>query len=497
MKFIDKHFKFKRLRCEKNESRERGKVCVLTFARAWNTVVATRDLGLRGIKVITGDNTMVAAGNFSKYSQGFFTYPDPDSDPMGFLGKLREVCEKYNDGNTDVVLMPMHTDSFLIAEHKKLFEGIAATALPEKRQIDLIGDKANLAEFCLNNNIRVPATVVLDIDTDVESATADLNYPAFLKMAKSNAAIGLHKVESPSQAAELFQKDIEKYGITGRKVAVAQEAVPGEDYCSTFLFDNGRSITSMTYHNILDYPRKGGMGALRETVDAEPLEKAGRELLGLVKWHGVAEIDFRWDGKNAPYLIEVNPRFWGGLGQSVESGISYPYLLFELAVEGHLEPLKTPPKKIRTYNPCLLALIILEELFEIGDTDKKLDTILSELANELTKNKPRKFAPATYLRLFPKLAASLGQSITPAKRIEAVRKVLLENRGAVNELIRNDDPLPLLGLLYPLAVFLKNGKLSPDMLVTGTPKVKEKHPLLLNSFKERIETIIKNKIAPK
>ena len=32
------------------------------------------------------------------------------------------------------------------------------------------------------------------------------------------------------------------------------------------------------------------------------------------------------------------------------------------------------------------------------------------------------------------------------------------------------DPLPLLGLLYPLAVFVKNGKISRDMLVTGAEK---------------------------
>jgi hypothetical protein len=42
----------------------------------------------------------------------------------------------------------------------------------------------------------------------------------------------------------------------------------------------------------------------------------------------VAEVDFRWDGKESePLLIEVKPRFWGGLTPSVASGWDNPYLL--------------------------------------------------------------------------------------------------------------------------------------------------------------------------
>ena len=111
--------------------------------------------------------------------------------------------------------------------------------------------------------------------------------------------------------------------------------MPGDDYCTTFLFDHGQVRASMTYHNLRTYPVKSGTGVLRETVDAPAMERTGAALLGSLGWHGVAEVDFRWDGKSAePVLIEVNPRFWGGLTQSVASGWDYPYLLYRLAIDG-------------------------------------------------------------------------------------------------------------------------------------------------------------------
>jgi hypothetical protein len=39
----------------------------------------------------------------------------------------------------------------------------------------------------------------------------------------------------------------------------------------------------------------------------------------------------------------------------------------------------------------------------------------------------------------------------------------------VSDVWRWDDPLPALGVLYPLAVFMKNGKVSTELLVSEEP----------------------------
>jgi predicted ATP-grasp superfamily ATP-dependent carboligase len=414
-----------------------------------------------GVKVITGDNLYLAASNFSLYSKGFFAYPDPDKDPEGFIEKLLEVCRKYKGPDTDLVLMPFHTDSFIIAANRERFEGIAKIALPDRDKIDLIGNKASLADYCTRNGINTPKTVVINSVEEFSGIAEAFTYPAFLKISDSNAAIGLHKVDSPQEAIKFFNQDAEHFHLTGRGLAILQEAVPGEDYCSTFIFDNGEPRASMTYHNILDYPRKSGMGALRETVDAAEMEAMGEKLLKLVKWHGVAEIDFRWDGKQEPYLIEVNPRFWGGLGQSVESGWDYPYMLFRLAVDGHIATVKPEKKDIRTFNPCLMAMRMIQEYAEAKDTKEELKEAFADFA---------KSKGIDHFKALDTLSDKVADAINPIDRLKAVKKIVDENKGAVDELFKARDPLPLIGLLYPLAVFLRHGKVSADMLVTGAGK---------------------------
>ena len=58
---------------------------IVTFSRGWQTLVAIRSLGQRGVEVITGDHYSMTPGSLSKYSQQSFKYPDPDKDPAGFL----------------------------------------------------------------------------------------------------------------------------------------------------------------------------------------------------------------------------------------------------------------------------------------------------------------------------------------------------------------------------------------------------------------------------
>ncbi len=440
---------------------KRVEKCVLTFARAWNTLAAARCLGKHGVEVITGDSLPLAGTNFSIYSKESFTYPDPDEDPEGFIDALVKVCEKHGGPDVDLVLMPLHTCSFVVAEHIHRFDGIAKTALPAKDDIDLLGNKASLSKFCLKHGINIPKTAVVEKKDSIADIAADFRYPAFLKLSDSNAAIGLHKVNSPEETVECFNRDVKRFHLSGKNLAILQEAVPGEDFCSTFLFERGELRASMTYHNILEYPRKSGMGAVRETVDASTMEEVGAKVLSLANWHGVAEIDFRWDGKNDPYLIEVNPRFWGGLGQSIESGLEYPYLLFRLAVDGHVEPVKSKTKQVRTVNPCLVVMLALQEFMEAKDTRGAIKQSLEELKKDLKQD---------HFQALDKFSDNLARALNPLDRLKAVEDVVKHTRGAVDELLDKKDPLPVLGLLYPLAAFVKKRKISPEALITGAAK---------------------------
>ncbi len=440
---------------------KRKEKCILTFARAWNTVAATRCLAKHGVEVITGDDSVIAAGNFSLHSKNVFRYPNPDDHPEKFIDRLVEVCKAQGGDDVDLVLMPMHTCSFVVSEYKDRFEGIAKLALPDIDQIRLVGNKASFSQVCEKYEINTPKTIIIDSPDRLEEIANNFKYPAFLKLPDASAAIGLHKVKNAEETIKHYRHDMKKFNLSEDELPILQEAVEGEDYCSTFLFEHGEYRASMTYHNILDYPPKSGMGALRETVDASEMEAIGAELLRKVGWHGVAEIDFRWDGKHTPYIIEVNPRFWGGLGQSIESGLDYPYLLFRMAVDGHIDPIKAENRQVRTFNPCLMTLLMLREFHDSKDTPHEIA--------EAFKTFQRQYK-ISHIKALGRLVEHLGQAVNPVDRFKAVENLLKENKGAVDELFNKNDPLPVLGLLYPLTVFLKKGKISPELLVSKAGK---------------------------
>ena len=436
---------------------KRKQKCIVTYASSWSALAAARSLGEEGIEVITGDHNILAPGSFSKYSKHTFIYPDPEKHPKKYLKKLVEEAKKHGGEDVDLVLMPLHTDCFIVAANQELFKGIAKLALPTFEQIKLAGNKAMLAEFCEKNDILIPKTKQPKSLKEFKEEIEGFEFPAFIKLPESNASLGLKKVKNPKEAREFFLRSIKKGKLEPDDYPIIQEAVPGEDFCSTFLFSHGVKKASMTYHNILDYPSHSGMGVVRETVSAKEMEDIGSRVLELLKWHGVAEVDFRWDGKNKPYLIEINPRFWGGLGQSIAAGWSYPNLLFHLAVDGDIEAVSPVPQDIKTFNPCLATLLMFQEFNEAKHPVEDIEAAFHTLKHNFKKH---------HFHAINKFVKQLAKAINPIDRVKAVEEVINKKHGSVNEMFSWKDPLPVLGLLYPIAVFLKNGKVSSKMLVS-------------------------------
>jgi predicted ATP-grasp superfamily ATP-dependent carboligase len=276
---------------------ERKKRCIVTYASSWASLAAARSLGEEKVEVIISDTCMMAPGCFSKYVKHCFVYKNPETHQKEYLERLVEEAKRYGGEDIDLVIMPMHTDCFIVAAHQELFDGIAKLALPTFEQIKLAGNKALLAKFCEKHDILIPKTWQPATLEEFEAKIDSLSFPVFIKLQESNASLGLKKVKSAEEAREFFKFSIKDSNLEEGEYPIIQEAVEGEDFCSTFIFSHGEKRASMTYHNILDYPRKSGMGVVRENVDAEQLESIGAKLLHLLNWHGVAEVDFRWDGK--------------------------------------------------------------------------------------------------------------------------------------------------------------------------------------------------------
>ncbi len=451
------------------EEGEKGRV-ILTYARGWQSLAATRSLGRRGIEVVTGDEYAMTPASFSRYSIADFRYPSPTNEPEAFLDTLEHNVLEYKpeDPETPYVLMPIHKESYLIAEHRERFEPHIRVPLPDLEQILQVHNKGTLAAYAIEQGLSIPRTWLFDSVEAFEEQAGEIDLPAFVKLRESAAGVGIEKVDTRAELEEAFKNLVEKYRLSPKDYPVVQAGVPGDDYCVTTLFDRGKLVACMTYHNLRQFPADKGAGVLRETVKAEAMEKIASDVLGPLDWHGVAELDFRWTGEldDPPCLIEVNPRFWGGLNQAIESGWDYPYLLFRLAAYGEVESPAEGRYDVRTETPLLALLATLKE---ISENDHRMDEL-----KDAWRGARSEFREGSKRAGMRKVFAGLKDFIDLKGRFSETKRLLDVHKHNVYDVLSKDDILPVLGAFYPIAVFLKHGKVNMELLTSeGGPKPAE------------------------
>ncbi len=447
---------------EQTEETGRAGRAIITFSRGWQTLVATRSLGRRGVEVITGDEYAMTAASFSRYSIAEFRYPNPTKEPEAFLDVLAEVVleHKPKDETTPYVLMPIHKETYLIARHRQRFEPHIRVPVPPIEQIERVHNKGTLAAYAMERGLPIPKTWIPRDLAHFRSIAPQVELPAFVKLREAASGVGIRKVNTLDELKSTFEEFTEHFKLKEKDYPIIQQAVPGNDYCVTTLFDHGNMVASMTYRGLRAFPAERGATVMRETVQAPEMEKVAAELLGPLGWHGVAELDFRWEGapQAQPQLIEVNPRFFGGLIQSVESGWDYPWLLFQLAVEGHIEPVQNTRTDVRTETPILAFLATLQE---IADNERGM----AALTDSWDQAK-EEFRTGSKRQGIWRLFHGVREYFDVKARFSKAKQLLEEHKDNIYDVLSRDDPQAALGVLYPLAVFLRHGKVNLE-LITG------------------------------
>lgn len=432
---------------------------IITYSRSWHALAAIRSLGRHGVEVVAGDEYALTPGSLSRYTIDNFVYPGPAEDPDQFLSALEAAVHEHAPAEgVPYVLMPMHQESHLIAMARERFEPCIVVPLAPAEQFELVSHKGRLTQHAQSRGFTVPETWSPETAEDLERIVAEVRFPAFVKRPAAAAGVGIRRVTSAEEIRREFLAIVEVTGWSEDKRPIIQATVPGDDFCVTALFNRGELKASMTYRNVRTFPRDHGPGVVRETVSAPKLERLTSELLGGIGWHGIAQVDFRWSGdeEDPAYLLEVNPRFFGGLFQSIESGVDYPWLLFQMATNGDVSSPDSVQIGVRTEAPIAGFLAHISEFVEREPDLSRLGSAWREALLEIERGRAWSGVRA--------LLAGLSESVDVEGRVERVRRVLEENEQNVSMLFAADDPLAVLGIVYPLAVFLKHGKLTADVI---------------------------------
>lgn len=435
---------------------------IVTFARSWQALAAVRSLGRRGVEVVTGDEIALTPGALSRHSVDNFVYPNPTADPEGFLEALEAAIERFRPpAGTPYVLVPVHRETYEIARHRERLASRISIALPPEGLIDRVRDKGRLVEIARDIGVQTPRTWLPADASELEGVLEEIEPPVFVKVRTGVAGVGLERVGRREDVLAVF-KHLAAGQPKGEAPPIVQALAPGDDYCVSALFDSGKPRAVLTYRNVRTIV-DGAPGAVRQTVEAPVPEAAAIRLLEALGWHGIAEIDFMWTGRDddPAYLIEINPRLFGGLFQAIASNVDYPWMLFQLALGHEVEQPTDIDLEVTTEAPVLGLLATLREAAESATGWPQLEKAWTEAKDLWTEGEVRRGIERFFARLEP--------ADDEEGRLAALRRLLDERGSTVSQLFADEDPQAAFGLLYPLVVFWRRGRVDLEALLGAAP----------------------------
>lgn len=269
---------------------------------------------------------------YSKYT-GYFKYVERGSD-----SEWEDIVANEIRSNSIDIIIPIaeHEILFLIQNGSTFSDSVKLIPLPELSSFQTASNKNVLNKFCEKNELPHPKSIFCASNHLDAIKKADIKFPILIKPLHQKGGDGIQKYKTSDD----FNND---YGNTTSSILI-QEFINGYDIdCSVLCLDG--SILSYTIqrgnlkgHN--DFAPQLGF----DLYENPELFAVVKKAMAKLNWSGIAHLDLRYDELTNQYcIIEINPRFWGSIGASLNSGVNFPHLAIQLALYNKIDNLPFKP----------------------------------------------------------------------------------------------------------------------------------------------------------
>lgn len=304
-----------------------------------------RSLGRRGVDITVASERKSSLAGSSRYCARRITYPSPRLSADAFVEWLSDTLVSMPGA---VLYTASDITTSLVGRYRDRLPSLGLL-LPPQDALETALDKAATLDVARRLDVPVPKSVLVHRDGG-STDESELAFPLVVRTVQSDLAL-----RPPTQYAldpEGLRLALRALLSISRPVLV-QELLTGEGTGVFALCDRGEPIVTFAHRRRREKPPWGGVSVLSESIPepADILDYAIR-ILRELKWHGVAMMEFKRSAAGMPYLMEVNPRFWGSLELAVRAGVDFPYLFYQLATGANVEP---PVRRRHTANRWVIG----------------------------------------------------------------------------------------------------------------------------------------------
>jgi predicted ATP-grasp superfamily ATP-dependent carboligase len=269
----------------------------------------------------------------SRYCRPSATTPDPLEDPDGFLEAVISAAHRWGCD----ALLPITEKSLRVILPNRSGLPNVIIPFPEAPVFADVSDKSNVLRVARSIGLHVPEQwEIQDRHDDRVSSIPGSRFPLVVKPTRSVTGLGAPSRQLGAEYAsnlEELRSLLEIIPPSAFPVLV-QERIVG-DGAGVFLLTWAGELRAVVGHRrIRQKPPSGGVSVVRESTTVDPgLLDQSLGLLSALGWKdGVAMVEYKIQaGTSAPYLMEINGRFWGSLQLAIDAGVDFPTLLLRCA----------------------------------------------------------------------------------------------------------------------------------------------------------------------
>lgn len=306
-------------------------------------------LFLGGAKRVSLAERFMAAGRKLDRAVKIFSYELDEYVPIGSIGKviiglkwkdkdiINHLAETIQKENIHIVLPFVDPAIGVCSRLKAVCPNTFIPVSPEE-SCNIFFDKRKANDWFIANNFPVPA--------------ANDTYPLIAKPAQGSAAKGLIKIEDQAEYEKFLQReDADNYLI--------QRFIEADEYTVDCYIDQKGTVLATVPRRRVEITGGEVMKAI--TKKDEQLMQLAKDLITKAKLKGPVNVQFLKEKTTGSiFVMEINPRFGGGVICSIEAGAKMPEWLLR-------EYMGLSNEQVNDWQEDLLMMRTYREYFKYAD----------------------------------------------------------------------------------------------------------------------------------